>query len=51
VTAGLVRFGVAAFLGSNCDYDACHVLSDIPQTAPHRVWQVHEAAFNRAAER
>jgi phosphoribosylformylglycinamidine synthase I len=38
VTAGRVRFGVVVFPGSNCDYDACHVLSTFPEAEPFYLW-------------
>jgi len=38
VTAGRVRFGVVVFPGSNCDYDACHVLSTFPEADPYYLW-------------
>ena len=38
MTAGPVRFGVVIFPGSNCDYDACHVLSTFPQAEPYYLW-------------
>jgi phosphoribosylformylglycinamidine synthase I len=38
VTAGRVRFGVVVFPGSNCDYDACHVLSTFPEAQPYYLW-------------
>jgi phosphoribosylformylglycinamidine synthase I len=38
VTASRVRFGVVVFPGSNCDYDACHVLSTFPEAEPYYLW-------------
>jgi phosphoribosylformylglycinamidine synthase I len=38
VTVGPVRFGVVVFPGSNCDYDACHVLSTFPEAEPYNLW-------------
>ena len=38
MTAGRVRFGVVVFPGSNCDYDACHVLSTFPEADPYYLW-------------
>jgi hypothetical protein len=36
--------------GSSCDHDACPVLSVPSPHGLYRVWQVHEAALNRAVE-
>jgi len=38
VTESPVRFGVVVFPGSNCDYDACHVLSTFPEACPYYLW-------------
>jgi phosphoribosylformylglycinamidine synthase len=38
VTAGPVRFGIVVFPGSNCDYDACHVLSTFREADPYYLW-------------
>ena len=38
MTGGRVRFGVVVFPGSNCDYDACHVLSTFPEADPYYLW-------------
>ncbi len=38
MTAGRARFGVVVFPGSNCDYDACHVLSTFPEAEPFYLW-------------
>lgn len=33
-----VRLGVVVFPGSNCDYDACHVLSGFPEAHSYYLW-------------
>jgi phosphoribosylformylglycinamidine synthase I len=38
VTFGRVRFGVVVFPGSNCDYDARHVLSTFAEAEPYYLW-------------
>ena len=38
MTEGRVRFGVVVFPGSNCDYDACHVLSTFPEADSFYLW-------------
>jgi phosphoribosylformylglycinamidine synthase I len=38
VTTDQVRFGIVVFPGSNCDYDACHVLSTFPEVEPLYLW-------------
>jgi phosphoribosylformylglycinamidine synthase I len=38
VTEEQVRFGVVVFPGSNCDHDACHVLSTFPTADPYYLW-------------
>jgi phosphoribosylformylglycinamidine synthase len=43
-----VRFGVVVFPGSNCDYDACHVLSTFPEAEPYYLW--HKDHDLRAAD-
>lgn len=35
---GSVRFGIVVFPGSNCDYDAHHVLSTFPEAVPYYLW-------------
>jgi phosphoribosylformylglycinamidine synthase I len=38
VTAGRVRFGIVVFPGSNCDYDARHVLTTFSEAEPYYLW-------------
>ncbi len=38
MTAGPVRFGIVVFPGSNCDYDAHHVLSTFSEANPYYLW-------------
>jgi phosphoribosylformylglycinamidine synthase I len=38
VTAGPARFGIVVFPGSNCDYDARHVLTTFPEAEPYYLW-------------
>ena len=38
MTLGRVRFGVVVFPGSNCDYDAHHVLSTFEEADPYYLW-------------
>ena len=38
MTEGPVRFGIVVFPGSNCDYDAHHVLSTFADAQPYYLW-------------
>jgi len=48
VTLGRVRFGVVVFPGSNCDYDAHHVLSTFKEADPYYLW--HKDHYLQGAE-